>query len=402
ELTAELAGKADQSERERWLLLLRDVVLDHVSTVTVTCSSEQDAASIFETLNDRGLGLSTVDLLRNFVLRRAGEPEREEIVNLWGEILEQSKIVDVDEFLRHYWTSRHGDIKSQRLYRAIRENLESTNGSSLTFMRDLASAHASYVRLLRPDFEDSRTNEALHDISDLKAKMLYPLLLSGLNHANVDFAALARGATVFYVREGIVAKQNGSRTEKLIYAAAAELNDDGDADDALAKLHEGSVPQGVFDAAVKELRGLDTASARYLLREIEISYRNGDETDVARQPRIHVEHIYPQKPRAGERWDNHSEYVNKLGNLTILSRRINTSIKNSPFSIKRAELAKSELFITKKVAQQPEWNQSKIDERQLELGAEIQRIWAWPAEVLEAVGAWREKNKNSPGATINP
>ncbi|MEW2470281.1 DUF262 domain-containing HNH endonuclease family protein [Streptomyces sp. NPDC046994] len=386
ELRAELDKKVDQGERERWLLLLRDVILDHVSTVTVTCSSEQDAASIFETLNDRGLGLSTVDLLRNFVLRRAGDPEREEIVHLWGDILEQSKYVDVDEFLRHYWTSRHGDIKSQRLYRVIRQHLEAVNGSSLDFMRDLAASHASYVRLLRPDFEDSRVNDALHDVADLKAKMLYPLLLSGLSRAESEFAALLHGATTYYVREGIVAKQNGSRMEKLVFAAAERLYRKGEVTRALAQLHGGSVTESVFNAAVQDLKSLDTASARYLLREIEISLRNGEETDVARQPRIHVEHIYPQKPKTDERWNNHSEYVGKLGNLTILSRRINTSIKNSNFSIKRVELAKSELFITQRVAQETEWNPERINLRQAELGKEIEKIWAWLQSISGVTG----------------
>ncbi|GLV86568.1 hypothetical protein Slala03_62570 [Streptomyces lavendulae subsp. lavendulae] len=384
ELASELEQLPDGKSREEWLLFLRDVVVNHVTTVTVTCTSEQDAASIFETLNDRGLGLSTVDLLRNFVLRRAGEPEREEIVSIWGDVLSESTSVDVDEFLRHYWTSRHGDIKSQRLYRAIRKYLEESGQSSLEFMRDLGTAHAAYVRLLRPDFANQATNEELQNVADLKAKMLYPLLLSGLARGEEGFHSLVRAALIFYVREGVVAKRNSSQMEKVVFSAASLLFDGTPLGEALAVLHFGASADAVFEASIGELKGLDTSSARYLLREIEISMRNQEETDVARPPRIHVEHIYPQKPKAADRWTNHSDYVGKLGNLTLLARRINTSIKNSDFSVKRVELAKSELFITQSVAALAVWDQSAVDRRQGELGAKIKELWVWPAEVVAA------------------
>ncbi|MER6494696.1 DUF262 domain-containing protein [Streptomyces griseorubiginosus] len=385
EIQNELKDLPDEKAREKWLLLLRDVVVNHVTTVTVTCASEQDAAGIFETLNDRGLGLSTVDLLRNFVLRRAGEPEREEIVSIWGEVLGESNTVDVDEFLRHYWTSRHGDIKSQRLYRAIRRHIEENNESSLLFMRDLGDAHAAYVRLLKPDFAENETNEDLQNIADLKAKMLYPLLLSGLTRGEERFHDLVRSALVFYVREAVVVKRNGSQLEKVVFAAASLLYGGGEVDQALSKLRYEASADAIFEASVNELKGLETAAARYVLREIEISMRNQEETDVARPPRIHVEHVYPQKPKAGERWEKHGDYVGKIGNLTLLSRRINTSIKNSNFESKKVELAKSELFITKEVAALPAWDQDAVDKRQKMLGSKIKELWSWPPATEQAM-----------------
>ncbi|MEU5507921.1 DUF262 domain-containing protein [Streptomyces fungicidicus] len=385
ELTSELDKQPDEKGREQWLLLLRDVVMNHITTVTVTCASEQDAASIFETLNDRGLGLSTVDLLRNFVLRRAGEPDRDEIVSIWADVLRESNSVDVDEFLRHYWISRHGDIKSQRLYRAIRKYVEDSGESSLEFMRDLGSAHAAYVRLMRPDFANDATNEELQNIADLKAKMLYPFLLSGLTRGEEGFFSLVRAGIVFYAREGIVIKRNSSQMEKVVFSAARLMSEGGATDKALALLHNGASADPVFDAAVRELRNLDTSAARYLLREIEISLRNGEETDVARPPKIHIEHIYPQKPKAGERWSNHTDYVGKIGNLTLLARRINTAIKNSEFAVKRLELAKSEIFLTREVAAHEMWDAAAIDQRQDELGKKIKSLWGWPSDVIEAV-----------------
>jgi hypothetical protein len=47
------------------------VLLNHMSAVVVSSSDEDNASNVFETLNDRGISLSTPDLLRNLVLRRA-------------------------------------------------------------------------------------------------------------------------------------------------------------------------------------------------------------------------------------------------------------------------------------------------------------------------------------------
>ncbi len=57
EIEAQLNKCRDEKSKTDWLLLLRSALVDHVTTVTVTCASEDEAASIFETLNDRGLGL---------------------------------------------------------------------------------------------------------------------------------------------------------------------------------------------------------------------------------------------------------------------------------------------------------------------------------------------------------
>jgi hypothetical protein len=49
----------------RWAARLSKTLTEHVSLVTVVSTDEDHAASIFETLNDRGIGLSTADLLRS-------------------------------------------------------------------------------------------------------------------------------------------------------------------------------------------------------------------------------------------------------------------------------------------------------------------------------------------------
>jgi len=79
-------GKPDLAHR--WALRIQKVLTDYVSVVAVVSDDEDNAASVFKTLNDRDIGLSTPDLLRNLLLRRAIVWSREEIIDLWRDILE--------------------------------------------------------------------------------------------------------------------------------------------------------------------------------------------------------------------------------------------------------------------------------------------------------------------------
>src|ERR1700674_3046267 len=79
---ANFGRQATPEDAHRWALRICTVLTNHMSVVAVLSEDEDNAASVFETLNDRGIGLSTPDLLRNFLLRRAHEAERQEIIDL--------------------------------------------------------------------------------------------------------------------------------------------------------------------------------------------------------------------------------------------------------------------------------------------------------------------------------
>jgi hypothetical protein len=91
---------------------------------------------VFETLNDRGIGLSTPDLLRNLLLRRApDEDTRKRIVAAWQTVLAINEEASVDEFIRHYWVSHRGDVKARKLYREIKDKVINENIESLALRR---------------------------------------------------------------------------------------------------------------------------------------------------------------------------------------------------------------------------------------------------------------------------
>jgi hypothetical protein len=391
---------ADESERLgggnaafQWNLRVGKVLCDHMSVVAVTSTDEDNAAAVFETLNDRGIGLSTPDLLRNLLLRRAPDSTaRERIVAAWQTILGIDDEASVDEFIRHYWVSHRGDVKARKLYREIKGKIIEEGIGSLELSLDLAESAQLYRDIVRARDDDPDLQRLLAGIRALGAKVLYPLLLSGYaareENDVASLRSLASALIALFVRYNVIGGRETTVMERTVYEAASKLRDDHDFDAAVASLAALSPDRADFAGRFARASIRRIATARYLLREIEHAMRQTGEVAVEGPDRVHVEHIYPQTP-AGERWEHHAALVDRIGNLTLLSRRLNTSIKNADFATKKAAYETSDILMTRELAGLDSWDAQAIDVRQEQLSRLVGEIWTFPGEpaLPEAIAA---------------
>lgn len=71
--------------RDQALPYFIDWLLENVHLVEITASSDDDAYTIFETMNDRGLSLSPTDMLKGYLLANIAENKRITANNCWRE-----------------------------------------------------------------------------------------------------------------------------------------------------------------------------------------------------------------------------------------------------------------------------------------------------------------------------
>jgi len=114
-----------------------------------------------------------------------------------------------------------------------------------------------------------------------------------------------------------------------------------------------------------------------VLKQIEHFKRVTGEVSVETPDRVHVEHIYPQTPPAERRWDNHEKYIGRLGNLTLLGKKLNISLQNADFRDKKIKYADSDLLLTKELLDYPDWNPQNIENRQAALSDVAVEIWKY-------------------------
>jgi hypothetical protein len=113
-----------------------------------------------------------------------------------------------------------------------------------------------------------------------------------------------------------------------------------------------------------------------MLSSLEARASETGEVNVAGPDHVHIEHIYPQSPLEGERWQEHERYVNRFGNLTLLGKRLNEQIKNSGFEVKKQQAyQKTKLAITDALLGYASWSPDSIVARQAEMCSSAEEIW---------------------------
>lgn len=119
--------------------------------------------------------------------------------------------------------------------------------------------------------------------------------------------------------------------------------------------------------------------SKYLLLKLEFLNKDNS-AQFLKFDHISVEHILPQNPKEGSQWkkdfsdEEHLLWVNKIGNLVLLSRRKNSSLGRLDFSRKKNKYFEGNIDSfpnSLKVMQNNRWTVSEISTRQSE---EVKKI----------------------------
>lgn len=368
-----------------WAANITQILREHLALVTVISNNEKSAHSIFATLNDRGIGLSTVDLIRSFVLQHAHETHREEIMQCWDTTLNAcGPAIAAESLIRLSWVSQHGDIKTRALYKVV-SDLLGQGTTPLDYSRRLRHDATLYRSFRDGDTPDDDLQDYWVALRTLKANSAYALLLAA-NHklSQEEQKKLARASVSLAMRHNVVCDLDRARFETTIFAASKKVSDGEGFDAALAHIRAISPDDARFKASFLELAFSqpEHSIARYILSCIEAHLMETKELAVAGPAKVHVEHIYPQTPLQGQKWEMHKTYVNRIGNLTLLDKRINESVKNAVFSVKKQQAyTSSKLEITKALCVLPDvWSSEQIGQRAERLYGDASAIW--PATLI--------------------
>jgi hypothetical protein len=89
-------------------------------------------------------------------------------------------------------------------------------------------------------------------------------------------------------------------------------------------------------------------SAKYVMLKLDMLL-HGHTTKMEMPDTISIEHILPQTPDPSSQWcidftdDERAEWCNRLGNLTLISRRKNSSQSNRDYDLKKEKYFKGNI-----------------------------------------------------------
>jgi len=368
----------------------KDCVVKGMTVVMINVESEDDAYSIFETLNDRGLRLSVPDLLLNLLMRRAlHENERLLVRQKWNYMLEQMGRRDISRFLRHMWLARYGDLKARGLFNELSDHLRTEKISSDQFTESCAEDCDSYISIIEQnkDLPQAATNDVAGLVRYLGVTSSLPLLLSGIQCLNPpDFAKLTKLLVALCVRYSIISDLNPNTLENAFYSVAREIRGKFLLRESSAKclnvaisiLSKLNPTDGIVEEKAKDVV-LDRAPALWLMTQLANSRQST--TKEVSVTQANLEHIFPRNANTTD-WPNKRDlepYLWQLGNLTILGEKLNRSAGNKSFTVKCAEYYKeSEVVITREILSYASWTPVEVESRTAQLATLITKVFPGP------------------------
>ena len=365
---------------------------DSVSVARLVVSSDGAAFTIFESLNDRGMDLSPMDLVKNYLFGQAEKKSKELIRDMesrWTQMMATLTTVKADNFLKTFWTSRHGRIQKPYLFK----NLKKTHNSpdrAINLSMDMLAAAEQYAAL--ENAEDpvwapygKQARRLVRSLRLLSSSQVHPIILAALNKFDIgEIERLLRLLEVLIVRYQLI---GGERTGRLEISCArlAKAISDGKIETAGAAFDDLSdiyPKDSEFQDAFKHKTERTNNKAQYLLTAIEREeQRRARKTVIESFGSLTVEHVLPKSP--GAMWSAEianddsivEDCVYMLGNMCLLTSAENKAAGDAGFEDKKAVYKESSIILTKSIAEIEKWNRMAIEHRQARMAKLAASIW---------------------------
>lgn len=359
--------------------------------VIVAASDQELAFRIFSVLNSRGLDLSPADVLKAEIIGALPVDKQDALTAQWEDI--------EDELGRERFAELFGHIRM--IYRK-----QKMQGTLIAEFREFVPTRKDPAKFIESEL--SSYADAYEEITD-QAFTHY----KHVDEINRQLAHLARLDNFDWQPPAIevIARHRAdpdfilrflSDLERLAYVLFLMRSDPSERIRRYGKLL-GSIQSGddlFADASPLQLDDAEKKTVRKsfdgdiytvtrirlpLLLRLDELLSGG--SAVYNSPIISVEHVLPQNPTVGSQWltdfpaeFDREQWVHKLANLVLLTRRKNSQASNLDFADKKSKYFStkagvSNFALTSKVLAESAWTLETLKRRQAELIGAIEKLW---------------------------
>ncbi|MBA4496321.1 DUF262 domain-containing protein [Paenactinomyces guangxiensis] len=368
------SDKTQQQISQFAQFLFQKVVLIYVST-----DNREDAFRLFTILNNRGVPLSSADILKSMNIGEIDEKENEKYARVWEEI-ESDLGEDFDRFLSFVRTVLVKEKQRVNLLEEYEENiykkkLLEVGKPTIDLIKKYKSHYDDLIKLERNDLtNDYRNLVTIMQIGLPSEDWIPPLLLFyekfGIGTLDEFVKKLEYKFTSDWLLQYSPTQriENMNRILKAIEKASYELE----------ILNQGILFQ-VDQASLRNVLNGDIYGrkfARYILLKYEY-LKSLQTVHLSNYKHISVEHVLPQNPKVDSKWvetfpeKERKFWVHKLANLVLINKIKNSSLSNLDFSEKKERYLKKriDVFVGCKVFiyQANNWTPGVLKERQIEM-----------------------------------
>lgn len=376
--------------------------LNKVLMIYVATEELQDAFQLFTVLNNRGVKLSSSDILKAENLKELSAADRTSWATRWEE-METYFGEDFDKFLSHIRTILVKKKQTTTLLKEFDEFVYSNQEYDRTQKkyvprtpilrrgRDTFELLYSYYDTYQEVFDtDHSVVTGDYEITNYLKLMetgfgadywIAPVLDYYRKYRRRGFVAFLKALDRKLSADWITAATPTVRMEN-VNAILREIEASQDSAELLQS-KTFTINKSDFERVINgDIYG--RSFAKYLLLKLDLIYR-GSSTPMIPQAIASIEHILPRNPSADSQWvkdfsaAEREEWTNKLGNLVLISRRKNTSQGNRDYVEKKEKYFEKniEMFPNSiRIYQNyPEWKLSDLKKNHSDVVTELLNVY---------------------------
>ncbi len=370
---------------EKLAEILTDTIASRLLFIQINVEDELNAYTVFETLNARGIELSSTDLLKNYLFSLfQGPDDLNEAQRQWRRIINTVRMEKFPEFLRYYLSLKRTQVRRNRLFKLVRQSVKDAQ-QAFDLLDGLEDYSSLFIALSNSNDEfwnDTPENKTyIRQLTLFRVKQAYPTLFAAYRQFSPEnFTRLLKLVCAISFRYTVVSSLNPNQLET-IYSRIAIAIISGEIThprQVFEKMRSLYVADDKFSQDFSLLsiptKGQKKKLVRYIICQLE---RDASGIDV-NEDSFSIEHILPESPSASWQQDftdsQVEQMVYRLGNLTPLEPSLNREIGNDIYCNKQAIYQQSVYKLTQNIVAE-EWTPDTLARRQEYLAKRAVNIW---------------------------
>jgi len=370
--------------------LVSDTLAWQLQFIRITVEDDFSAYTVFETLNARGLELSSTDLLKNYMFSLVPTPtDLDALQRRWQHLIGTIKHERFPDFLRYHLLCQSPQIRKQRLFKKVREEVKTS--ADVFALIDALEQRADLFAAMDDTSHEYWTDRPaakpyVRDLQLFGVRQHMPLVFAAWERMSADdFTRVLKLLCMLSVRYTVIGSLNTNELEPVYHRAAKALLDGAGRTPAevFAQLRSVYVDDDKFvrDFSHKEMdtTGRRKKVVKYLLCALE-SDASGASLDWESDHST-IEHILPENPSA--QWDEafnpdrQKDFIYRLGNLMLLEQSINRECQNGSFEDKKPQYERSSYAAANALghSDQADWSPALLTLRQERMAQRAAHVW---------------------------
>lgn len=352
-----------------------------------------NAYKVFETLNARGVQLSTPDLLKNYIFyvitqnQAITSSELDDFDKTWAFILQELGLSSFTDFIRYHYNFQNKIVTKKDLFLSIRNALD-TSKKAVQYLKSLEEYAPIYAALSQPASEYWRNIENIDHRSikfyltgfDLfNIKQPFTVLMAAANNkfSTQAFEKLLKYFFILTIRYNVICHLSPNEQEKAYNRIAMGIHNNEYK--TAYEVKNSAVFKNLYPNDDVFLRNFEfhkmpskqtPRKIRFLLSSIENYLGNAIDYE-----KVTLEHICPY--HADEDWDDYFgegviDVIDRLGNMVLLKK---DHLGRKRFDEKKEYYAQSGFKLADKVASYENWDKNSVDDYQRWLAKQAAQTW---------------------------